>query len=238
MSTHRPHSRPHGAQRQRVLHLIRDHDGPVDATELAARLGLHVTTTRFHLDTLCERGLVARTRIARSGVGRPRTGYVAVQGELDYRSLAEILATELGNTADKRRRRAERAGRRWAARFSGAGQVRPPAARHDDAGPDAHVDRGARHTVAVFARMGFSPQLVPAEPTATGATSRTINLRSCPVRELAHAHPEVACALHLGLFEGLLTSATRARAGAPGVRAELAPFVEPHLCVARVIAGD
>ena len=55
--------------------------------------------------------------MTRAGVGRPRTGYLAVRERLDYRSLAEILALELGDTADKRRRRAEAAGRRWAERI-------------------------------------------------------------------------------------------------------------------------
>ncbi len=74
--------------RNRVLRLVREHGGAVDASELADRIGLHVTTVRFHLDALCDEGAIARTRIAPSGVGRPRTGYVAVQDRLDYQSLA------------------------------------------------------------------------------------------------------------------------------------------------------
>jgi predicted ArsR family transcriptional regulator len=110
------HAAGRNRQRERVLELVREHDGPVDAADLAARLGLHLTTVRFHLDALCSEGTVERTRIARAGVGRPRTGYLAVRERLDYQSLAGILALELGNTADKRRRRAEAAGRRWAKR--------------------------------------------------------------------------------------------------------------------------
>ena len=102
---------------------MREHDGAVDAAEIAARMGLHMTTVRFHLDALCSEGTVERTRITRAGVGRPRTGYLAVRERLDYRSLAEILALELGDTADKRRRRAEAAGRRWAERIA-AGSAR------------------------------------------------------------------------------------------------------------------
>jgi predicted ArsR family transcriptional regulator len=107
-----------GRQRERVLRLVREHDGALDAHELAAQLSLHVSTARFHLDALCGQGVVARTRIAPSGVGRPRTGYTAVRGRLDYQSLAEILALELGDTTEKRRRRAERAGRRRAQRIT------------------------------------------------------------------------------------------------------------------------
>ncbi|MBO0863942.1 MAG: winged helix-turn-helix transcriptional regulator, partial [Mycobacterium sp.] len=90
--TGRQHRGPRNRQRQRILELVREHDGAVDAAELARRMGLHVTTVRFHVDALCDEGLVERTRITRAGVGRPRTGYLAVQERLDYRSLAEILA--------------------------------------------------------------------------------------------------------------------------------------------------
>lgn len=203
---------PQNRQRERVLRLVRDHDGALDASELANRLGVHVTTARFHLDALCERGLVARTRIAPRGVGRPRTGYVAVQAHLDYRMLAEILALELGDTAAKRRRRAERAGRRWAQRLAAET-------------PRTDLDRGTERTAEVFQQMGFGPELKPSDDP----TMRTIHLHACPVRELAAAHPEVGCALHRGLLEGLLDE---------GTSAELEPFVEPELCIATVIADE
>jgi hypothetical protein len=60
------------------------------------------------------------------------------------------------------------------------------------------------------------------------------------VRELAAAHPEVGCALHLGLLEGLLGDPRghRRAPGRPVLRAELEPFVEPELCIAHVIAHD
>ena len=92
----------------------------IDAVELASRIGLHVTTVRFHLDALCDEGAIERTRIYRDGVGRPRTGYRAVEERLDYRILAEILAMELGETAETRARRAQRAGQQWAGRIAGS----------------------------------------------------------------------------------------------------------------------
>lgn len=187
-------------QRDRVLQLVRDHDGAVDAAELAGVLGLHQTTVRFHLDALCDQGAVARTRVRHAGVGRPRTGYVAVQGRLDYRALAEVLALEFGESAPQRRQRAQRAGQRWAQRML--------------AGPAATGADRVTMTAETFDRMGFTPQL----------TGRTLALHSCPVRDLARSHPEVACALHLGLLRGLL--------GTP--RAELEPFAGPDLCLATV----
>ncbi|HZE17153.1 MAG TPA: transcriptional regulator, partial [Mycobacterium sp.] len=72
---------------------------------------------------------------------------------------------------------------------------------------------------------------------------QTIRLHACPVRELARAHPEVACSLHRGMLQGLLTNAANAKGSAkksprPLLEAELEPFVEPELCIARVIAHD
>lgn len=234
----RPHRAGHNRQRQRVLELVREHAEPVDAADLAARLGLHTTTVRFHLDALCAEGRVERTRITRAGVGRPRTGYRAVRERLDYRILAEILALELGETADKRRSRAEAAGRRWAERITDdapregqAPQPVPGAA----ASSRAAEERSAMITT-VFDRMGFDPELRPAEKSAS-RNQRTIRLHSCPVRDLARDHPEVACALHRGLLQGLAGSGPSG-ASARGMRAELEPFVEPELCLARVITHD
>ena len=74
--------------------------------------------------------------------------------------------------------------------------------------------------VSVFARMGFGPELTPAATSIAG-TQQTIRLHACPVRDLARAHPEVGCALHRGLLQGLLASqsegrSTKSRLGAAG----------------------
>lgn len=230
----------HNRRREQVLRMVHEHGGAVDAAELAGRMGLHVTTVRFHLDALCDQGVITRTRMTRSSVGRPRTGYIAAPDRLDYRSFAEVLALELGNTAETRRRRAERAGRRWAERIVAASPPRP-AATHDapNVGEAAEIlDRQAAMTAEIFERMGFAPELTPPTEPAIGMQQRSIRLRGCPVRDLARAHPEVGCAIHRGLLQGLLTSAAAKprTASSLALEAELEPFVEPELCIARVIA--
>ena len=223
---------------------MREHDGAVDATELAEQLRLHVTTVRFHLDALCNQGAIERTRITRAGVGRPRTGYLALRDRLDYRNLAEILALELGDTADKRRRRAEAAGRRWAEHIQvgSASEVGAGLDVSDRTTPSETLEDRAAMVASVFARMGFAPELTPAAKSIAG-TQQTIRLHACPVRDLARAHPEVGCALHRGLLQGLLTNAKATedrakRSPRSALQAELEPFVEPDLCLARVIAHD
>ncbi|MFY2861725.1 helix-turn-helix transcriptional regulator [Mycobacterium sp. THU-M104] len=241
--TGRMHRGPGNFQRQRILELVRGHDGALDAQELAAGMGLHVTTVRFHLDALCDQGAVQRTRIGRAGVGRPRIGYLAVRDRMDYRSLAEILALELGATADQRRRRAEAAGRRWAERID-IDSVRETAAGQDGSDTVTSRDLTDRSAaiVSVFARMGFAPELTVAA-TRNARTGQTIRLNSCPVRDLARAHPEVGCALHRGLLQGLLAKPAAgddptAEQPRRTSEAELEPFVEPDLCLARVIVHD
>ena len=232
--------------------MVRAHGDAIDAAELASRIGLHVTTVRFHLDALCDEGAIERTRMDRDGVGRPRTGYRAVEERLDYRILAEILAMELGETPETRARRAQRVGVQWAARIAGsrAGYVAGPGDT-DTVSPGDSVDRGATLATQVFDRMGFDPELAAeSEPMASLSADskqmvgreRVIRLRGCPVRDLARAHPEVGCGIHLGLLQGLLDHAA-AGDSEPGTRnrglsARLDPFVEPELCIARLNASS
>ncbi|MGV9803904.1 helix-turn-helix transcriptional regulator [Mycobacterium sp. NPDC003449] len=227
---------PRNRQRERILQLVRDHGDEIDAADLAARIGLHVTTVRFHLDALCEQGAVERTRMNRDGVGRPRTGYRAIQERLNYRILAEVLAMELGATAHTRARRAQAVGQRWAARIAGTQPFEDPD-DGDAADTSDPLDRSATRATAVFDRMGFDPRLAAeSEPSASLSTEgepalgreRVVRLHACPVRQLARAHPEVGCRIHLGLLQGLLDE---------GVSARLDPFVEPELCLAR-LAGQ
>jgi predicted ArsR family transcriptional regulator len=224
---------PRNQQRERVLRLVGAAAGAVDATEIAEQMGLHVTTVRFHLDALCEDGSVARTRIKRDGVGRPRTGYVAVRDRLDYRSLAEILAMELGDTAAERRQRAERAGRRWADRIVASDRSADPVESNGTA-PESGVDDHAGRIAAAFERMGFGPELTAADDLGDGRRECSIRLHACPVRDLAQSHPEVSCAMHLGLLRGLLNPSGTTGGKTP-LHAELEPFVEPDMCVAKVI---
>lgn len=232
---------PRNRQRERVLALVREHEGAVDAEKLASEMGLHITTVRFHLDALCDEELIVRTRMNRPGRGRPRTGYRAVETGMDYRTLAEILAMELGRTEETRGLRAQRAGRKWATRI---------AVPHEDAEADTGdvLDRVAADTARAFTRLGFGPELVAAaEPTPPPADSgpavgreRTIRMHACPVRDLARSHPEVACGVHLGLLQGMLDNSPaekgRPMSARPAMQAHLEPFVEPQLCVARLVA--
>jgi len=82
------------------------------AAELGGRVGLHVTTVRFHLDQLVAAGLVESAVRREGGAGRPRKVYSLAPGSLDdvddraevdsLRLLSGLLAQTLGDGASGR----------------------------------------------------------------------------------------------------------------------------------------
>lgn len=164
--------------RRQVLDALRVSPTPLDAGAVAAQLGLHLTTARFHLDQLAAAGLAHRRAEAEKRRGRPRMLYSPagpLRDEDSREQLIRVLATALGGQGDHTAS-AVRAGRRWAASVV-------PAAENPVAG-----------LVEVLDRLGFDPD--PDESQ--------ILLRSCPFRDAAREHPEVICAVHRGLVEQLL----------------------------------
>ena len=85
--------------RVRLLEVLREHDGALDARELSERTALHANTVRSHLARLEEAGLV-HSEVEQSGRrGRPRIVFSATPsppGEEDgYRVVADALADAL-----------------------------------------------------------------------------------------------------------------------------------------------
>jgi predicted ArsR family transcriptional regulator len=212
--------------RRAVLDLLRRSGDELDAAQVAASVGRHVTTTRQHLDALVEGGVVSR-RIERRAVrGRPRVLYSATsRREPDDGDglMAMVLATHLSQ-GDDPAGQAEQAGRRWGRALTArTGDVAASPAPEGTAVPD--VAAATERIVALFDEIGFEPQ---AHSTGSGTV---IDLNRCPFAHLAHAHPEIACSVHLGLMRGALESL-----GAPVRAHSLEPFVTPTLCRAHV--GD
>ncbi|MCF6744707.1 transcriptional regulator [Blastococcus sp. KM273128] len=198
--------------RRRMLGVLRAEGCPMDVPTLAEAVGLHRTTARLHLQVMEAAGLVAQLPARPRGPGRPRLLYAAVPQADDegHRQLADLLAGALGSGGDDGSRRAEEAGRRWAAAEFPESQTRSPELAAGDVG-------------ALFDRLGFAPRV-----EMTPAAHR-LALQRCPFRDTARAHPRIVCALHLGLMRGALL-----RLGQPGLAsaARLEPFVTPDLCVA------
>lgn len=166
--------------RRQVLDALVASREPLDATTVADRLGVHVSTARFHLDRLADAGLADRRSVAEKRRGRPRMLYSPAgipRDEGAREQLIGVLAAALADEPDPAAR-AVRAGRSWAKGYT--------------LDPDDPV----AGLVGVLDRLGFD-----AEPDVQAAT---IRLRACPFRDAARAHPEVVCSVHRGLIDRLL----------------------------------
>lgn len=192
-----------------MLGELRSAQQPLRIADIAARLGVHPNTVRFHLNGLVERGQVERVDVPPTGPGRPAQLFRGVpvmdpRGPRHYRLLAEILLDDLvgapGGPA-----RAVAAGRAWGARLSA----------ETDGADGEPVDK----VVDLMADLGFAPERDASDP-------RRIGLRHCPFLELAEARPQVVCGAHLGLLQGVLEAWQ-----APITADRLEPFAEPDRCL-------
>ncbi|HEU5363108.1 MAG TPA: helix-turn-helix domain-containing protein [Gaiellaceae bacterium] len=168
-------------QREAILDALRDsHDG-LDTKELAAVVGLHPNTIRWHLGVLAGQGLVADAPEQRRGRGRPSmvhrlTPEGVAHDRDEYRLLATILTGVVADDGDGEARAYE-AGLRWG--------------RHLKAGePDADV-------VELLDRQGFAAE----------ADGDRIEMRRCPFYALAVGSPQVICTLHRGIVDGAFEEA-------------------------------
>lgn len=209
---HRALSSP---RRAAILAVLRAEGAGLAVEHVAERVGLHVNTTREHLEVLVAAGLASRTAEARATRGRPRTLYAArgpaePDGEPWLRDqLSRVLLAGYGRPIAEPGAEAERAAEGLAAELA-------------TLGPADLADARDRQLAALhehFARLGFDPELRGAE----------VRLRRCPVLDLAHERTEVVCGVHLGLARGVL-----ARVGGPVRAAGIVPFAGPGYCVLRL----
>ncbi len=202
-----------GPSRAEVLQHLRSTGAPEPVAVIAAAVGLHENTTRFHLSALFSLGLVHREVENRQRAGRPRVLYRAAPAphQEPYLDLAAALVRHYAGPMDDRGNRAEVAGKAWGAELL-VGQPSDPA----DALP---------RLVDCLATMGYQPHLVDGPPPS-------IELKPCPYAALAGEDPDIVCRLHLGLVRGLLQEDDPWKVDA------LEPYVTPDLCIIRVAAKD
>jgi predicted ArsR family transcriptional regulator len=204
--------------RQRVLQALRRAGRPLGVQDVAALVGLHENSARFHLDRLVDQGAATRDAERRTGRGRPRHTY-AVTAEpgahgdhRDYRFLSEILAGALASGPDPTST-AISAGQRW-------GRYLAPEPR-----PFQQTDQATAtaEVVRIMADIGFAPEL----SADSGEPGQRVALHHCPFLEVATEHPDIVCSVHLGLIQGALETLR-----APLVATDLTPWATPSTCVA------
>ncbi|MDP2774020.1 MAG: hypothetical protein Q8O61_10740, partial [Nocardioides sp.] len=72
--------------------------------------------------------------------------------------------------------------------------------------------------VTLLDDLGFAPEVATDRPA-------DVRLTRCPLLEAAHRHPDVVCAVHLGIVRGALSAL-----GADAEGTRLLPFAEPGAC--------
>src|SRR5436190_5018056 len=174
--------------RAQIFELLVERRRGVRIEELAELLRLHPSALRQHLDRLLYSGLVERTAVS-AGRGRPHFEWSVAPGAepgdappTGYGDLSAWL-TELTGSGAPAVRRAEKAGRRIGR----------------DIAPRAAEAPAAETLQSTLAALGFGPEL---DARRHGGVS--YRLGNCPYRKAVEQNPEVVCALHRGLTEGLL----------------------------------
>jgi predicted ArsR family transcriptional regulator len=197
---------------------------PMAIAEAAERLACHPNSARSHLDALVADGLATRTTVASGGRGRPHYRYAAVAGadaalaavessDLvtdEYRGLVAAFATVLRTGgAGVTTATAREVGHAWARALPlSAGRGTP-----------------RRRLVDLLDRLGFSPTPGRSPNDRAEDGRALVELRTCPLLDVAAEFPDVICQVHLGLIE----SAHR-RAGGSAEGVELVPFAAPGAC--------
>lgn len=208
-------------KQREVLSALQEFPDGARATEIAAKLGMHVNTARGHLEELMAQQAVSSVTAPAKGRGRPSLIFqVRVPDNRsvarEYLSLIEVLTASLGDPARPDAESLERArdiGRQWAghmlARDQTAGSVQ------EALGPLFHRLRD----------MGFDPSVT--EETTGQSPHAELALHSCPfVADQLPPSPYV-CAIH----EGFIREVT---GGSGPVRVELAPFAAAGECTVRL----
>lgn len=207
--------RPLSSSRAAMLALLRAQRDPVRVEALVKASGLHHNTVREHLSALVHRGLVVREPAPAVGRGRPAWLYRAASADVaaapEYAGLASALAAMIARTSTSPANDAQLAGSDWGHRLAVERDARP--------GTDPRSAR--RAVVDLLDELGFDP--------TSDEDGRTVRLHSCPLLRAAVEHPEVVCAVHLGLAKGALVEYGQDPSGT-----SLDPFAEPGACVLRM----
>ncbi len=201
----------------------------LSAAELGERMGLHVTTVRFHLDQMVRVGMLS-TRFLRGRVGRPRKVYFLPPPERArvatdaYSALSGLLA-EAWPSADPAAEQVSprEAGHHWVQDHMPGEDPTPPPART----VGQWIGKIGR-VFDLFDQWGYQPDLA----TAGNGRAAQLTVTDCPFQDVAAVRPDVVCAVHQGLIEGVLD-----QAGEPSAEVTLRPFVGPRTCTIHITQG-
>jgi predicted ArsR family transcriptional regulator len=172
-------------RRNVILDALLEAPAPMSVQMLAEQVGLHVTTVRFHLAKLISSGAVNVVPGSSSGRGRPPAHYEAAPRSRLFTFLP-LLLDQFGSTEAAREQLAANAGRIWARNHS------------------AHilqidVPDPASVALEILGQLGFRVSTV-----TSIFGEHELKICSCPLREIALTHPEIASGIQRGAIEEAL----------------------------------
>jgi predicted ArsR family transcriptional regulator len=196
------------------MQILRDSTEPLSVAEVAAKVGVHLNTARFHLDALVEAGRAERTTQPRPTPGRRPIVYSANladhahESAQGYRLLARMLTDAIARQDPNAGPWLYQVGLEW-----GGYLTTHPA-------PSERIDEAevAERLVDKLDALWFAPEVVDA-PTPE------LVLHNCPFIEQAIANPQVVCELHAGMINGSL-----AQMGSGQRLVHLYPLCKRTLC--------
>jgi predicted ArsR family transcriptional regulator len=161
---------------------------PLATAEIAETLDLHPNTVRPHLERMRDVGLLTIETDARGTVGRPQHRY-SLAPEAPSLGLEPATFPVLARMLLR------------VAAAGGLGRDEVVDAGRDQGAIDAASLGDADCVAGLVTRLdalGFDPAV------AGNDDELTVAFTHCPFRELAEANPEIVCALHQGLVEGIV----------------------------------
>ena len=212
MSTPTTHKALADEQRGAILRLLAGRPGGCSTAQLAEVTGLHPTTVRFHLAKLVEVGLVSSTPSPQPARGRPRLIHVATAAAADEvagaptAELAGALVDALAASGHGPEL-ARAAGVAWGRELGRTERV-------------AAKDTLSGSLCRALDRMGFAPRQ---------RDTSTVALQRCPLAATARQRPEIVCAVHAGMVQGLVDQIS----GHSGARVDLTALQDDE-CVLTV----
>lgn len=183
--------------RFKILSLIAGSGGAMSAQQVAESLRLHPNTIRPHLERLRDTGFLDLVVSSDGRVGRPQHLYQVSPdaprfgvGEVVHDEAASIMVETLTMLAERIETDPDQAaelGRAWGRRLERDAE----ATRGAGVAPSRQSAAGAVYEESV--RLGFQPTLDGSE----------VFFNTCPFRPVVEKYPEIACAAHRGICEGI-----------------------------------
>jgi predicted ArsR family transcriptional regulator len=184
--------------RRLIYGVVRRAHRPLTRDEVAEASGINRRLSTFHLDRLCDAGLLVADYARPAGTaggpgaGRPAKRYAANEIVLDLsvpprdyefaaRLLAQAITTDPTDAAAASREVAHAEGQR-------VGALRRPPGRSSSKRQRAAV-------VDALTDLGYEPSL---------ETADRLRLRNCPFRKVADVAPALVCGMNCELVAGLL----------------------------------